>query len=116
MTLRMIVFFTQAIEELMLVDEAGESFDNDALMRGDLTPVFFGSALANFGVQNFLNAYVDHAPMPHARQTDEEVEVSPFDTDFQGLSLKSKRTWTRNTATVLPLCVLSAVRSSVVWT
>lgn len=40
MTLRMIVFFTQAIEELMLVDEAGESFDNDALMRGDLTPVF----------------------------------------------------------------------------
>lgn len=40
--------FTQAIEELMLVDEAGESFDNDALMRGDLTPVFFGSALANF--------------------------------------------------------------------
>lgn len=80
--------FTQAIEELMLVDEAGESFDNDALMRGDLTPVFFGSALANFGVQNFLNAYVDHAPMPHARQTDEEVEVSPFDTDFSGFIFK----------------------------
>src|SRR5699024_8568396 len=53
--------FTQAIEELMLVEEAGETFDNEALRKGDLTPVFFGSALANFGVQNFLNAYVDHA-------------------------------------------------------
>ena len=50
----------------MLVKEAGEEFDNDALLNGELTPVFFGSALANFGVQNFLNAYVDHAPMPNA--------------------------------------------------
>ncbi|SKV04844.1 Peptide chain release factor 3 [Mycobacteroides abscessus subsp. abscessus] len=45
---------------MMLVDEAGEAFDNEALLNGELTPVFFGSALANFGVQNFLNAYVDH--------------------------------------------------------
>ncbi|MEJ7190518.1 peptide chain release factor 3, partial [Staphylococcus warneri] len=59
--------FEQAIEELMLVEGAGEDFDNDALLNGELTPVFFGSALANFGVQNFLNAYVDHAPMPNAR-------------------------------------------------
>ena len=45
--------FAQAIEEFMLVEEAGEEFDNDALLNGELTPVFFGSALANFGVQNF---------------------------------------------------------------
>ena len=80
--------FQQAIEELMLVDEAGESFNTDALMKGDLTPVFFGSALANFGVQNFLNAYVDHAPMPHARQTEEDVAVSPFDEQFSGFIFK----------------------------
>ncbi|MCS4486643.1 peptide chain release factor 3 [Staphylococcus americanisciuri] len=80
--------FTQAIEELMLVDEAGESFDEEALKSGDLTPVFFGSALANFGVQNFLNAYVDHAPMPHSRQTEEETEVSPFDEQFSGFIFK----------------------------
>ncbi|AVP36675.1 peptide chain release factor 3 [Staphylococcus felis] len=80
--------FEQAIEELMLVEEAGESFDKDALMRGDLTPVFFGSALANFGVQNFLNAYVDFAPMPHSRQTEEEIEVSPFDESFSGFIFK----------------------------
>ena len=41
--------FSQAIEEMMLVDEAGEQFDDEALLSGDLTPVFFGSALANFG-------------------------------------------------------------------
>ncbi|MFT2223769.1 peptide chain release factor 3, partial [Staphylococcus aureus] len=80
--------FEQAIEELMLVEEAGENFDNEALLNGELTPVFFGSALANFGVQNFLNAYVDHAPMPNARQTKEDVEVSPFDTDFSGFIFK----------------------------
>ena len=72
---------------MMLVDEAGEAFDNEALLNGELTPVF-GSALANFGVQNFLNAYVDHAPMPNARQTKEEVDVSPFDTDFSGFIFK----------------------------
>lgn len=80
--------FEQAIEELMLVEEAGEAFDNDALLSGDLIPVFFGSALANFGVQNFLNAYVDFAPMPNARQTKEEVEVSPFDDSFSGFIFK----------------------------
>ena len=80
--------FEQAIEEFMLVEEAGEKFDNEALLNGDLTPVFFGSALANFGVQNFLNAYVDYAPMPNARQTNEEVEVSPFDDEFSGFIFK----------------------------
>ena len=72
----------------MLVDEAGEKFDNDALLNGELTPVFFGSALANFGVENFLNVYVDYAPMPSARQTNEDVEVSPFSPDFSGFIFK----------------------------
>lgn len=44
--------------------------------------------MANFGVQNFLNAYVDYAPMPNARQTNEEVEVSPFDDEFSGFIFK----------------------------
>ncbi|MGN5883076.1 peptide chain release factor 3 [Staphylococcus simulans] len=80
--------FEQAIEEFMLVEEAGEDFDNDMLLAGELTPVFFGSALANFGVQNFLNAYVDHAPMPNGRLTKDEEEVSPFAPDFSGFIFK----------------------------
>lgn len=80
--------FEQAVEELMLVDGAGEEFDNEKLLSGDLTPVFFGSALANFGVQNFLNAYVDHAPMPGGRKTEEGEIVSPFEEDFSGFIFK----------------------------
>ncbi|PTK33405.1 peptide chain release factor 3, partial [Staphylococcus nepalensis] len=38
--------FAQAIEEFMLVEEAGEEFDNEMMLAGELTPVFFGSALA----------------------------------------------------------------------
>lgn len=80
--------FEQAIDEFMLVEEAGEEFDNDMLLAGELTPVFFGSALANFGVQSFLNAYVDHAPMPNGRVTKETEEVSPFAPDFSGFIFK----------------------------
>ena len=80
--------FEQAIDELMLVEEAGETFDKEMLLAGELTPVFFGSALANFGVQNFLNAYVDHAPMPNGRKTEEGEVVDPFDTDFSGFIFK----------------------------
>lgn len=101
---------------MMLVEEAGEDFDNDALLNGELTPVFFGSALANFGVQNFLNAYVDHAPMPNARQTNEEVEVSPIDTDFSGFIFKIQANMDQNIVTELPSCVLSVVRLKEVWT
>ncbi|MGY0684406.1 peptide chain release factor 3 [Mammaliicoccus sciuri] len=80
--------FSQAIDELMLVDEVGEQFDEELLLAGELTPVFFGSALANFGVQNFLNAYVDYAPMPSGRKTEEGDVVDPFDQDFSGFIFK----------------------------
>ncbi|GGI38783.1 peptide chain release factor 3 [Mammaliicoccus stepanovicii] len=80
--------FEQAIDELMLVDEVGEQFDEEMLLAGELTPVFFGSALANFGVQNFLNAYVDYAPMPNGRKTEEGDVVDPFDKDFSGFIFK----------------------------
>ncbi|WP_436877215.1 peptide chain release factor 3 [Mammaliicoccus sciuri] len=80
--------FAQAIDELMLVDEVGEQFDEELLLAGELTPVFFGSALANFGVQNFLNAYVDYAPMPSGRKTEEGDVVDPFDPDFSGFIFK----------------------------
>lgn len=80
--------FSQAIDELMLVDEVGEQFDEELLLAGELTPVFFGSALANFGVQKFLNAYVDYAPMPSGRKTEEGDVVDPFDQDFSGFIFK----------------------------
>src|SRR5699024_7749381 len=53
--------FRESIEEFMLVEEAGDEFDVEKIATGDLTPVFFGSALSNFGVEEFLDTFVDYA-------------------------------------------------------
>jgi peptide chain release factor 3 len=57
-------------EDVELLELAGAPFDEERVLAGELTPVFFGSALTNFGVQLFLDAFVDHAPPPGARPTD----------------------------------------------
>jgi peptide chain release factor 3 len=56
-------------EELALLDGAAPAFERDAFLRGDLTPVFFGSAMTNFGVEPFLDTFVDIAPAPSGRAT-----------------------------------------------
>ncbi|MDQ2908280.1 MAG: GTP-binding protein, partial [Candidatus Eremiobacteraeota bacterium] len=53
---------------LELLDGAGAAFDRAAFMRGDVTPVFFGSAVTNFGVELFLDAFLELAPPPGARR------------------------------------------------
>lgn len=54
--------------ELSLLDDAGNAFDVDAFMEGKVTPVFFGSAMTNFGVEPFLDRFVSLCPEPRARQ------------------------------------------------
>ncbi|MEN9787194.1 MAG: peptide chain release factor 3 [Pseudomonadota bacterium] len=54
-------------EDLDLLDMAGETFDREAFLAGRQTPVFFGSAMTNFGVEPFLEAMVDIAPGPRVR-------------------------------------------------
>ncbi|MBV9103455.1 MAG: peptide chain release factor 3 [Candidatus Eremiobacteraeota bacterium] len=56
--------FTDAID---LPDGAGMTFDREAMLRGDATPVFFGSAVTNFGVALFLDAFIEMAPPPTPR-------------------------------------------------
>ena len=58
--------YTQALEDAMLLSEAGNPFDLEAIQQGKLTPVFFGSALTGFGVQTFFDAFIDLAPAPSA--------------------------------------------------
>ncbi len=72
--------FREAIE---LLDGAGERFDNAAMLRGSTTPVFFGSAVTNFGVQLFLDEFVEMAPPPAAR-----AGVDPADRAFSGFVFK----------------------------
>lgn len=57
-------------EELELLDAVGASFERKAFLAGELTPVFFGSALANFGVRLLLEAVKDLAPAPIPRRDD----------------------------------------------
>jgi peptide chain release factor 3 len=72
--------FREAIE---LLDGAGERFDPAAMLRGETTPVFFGSAVTNFGVQLFLDEFVEMAPAPSAR-----AGVDPADDAFTGFVFK----------------------------
>ena len=56
-------------EDIELLDTAGEPFDLEKVAAGELTPMFFGSAMTNFGVQNFLEEYLRLAPPPAPRTT-----------------------------------------------
>ncbi len=56
-------------EQLELLDVAGDEFDIDLIEKGELTPVFFGSAISNFGVQTFLEHFLTIAPAPTPRQS-----------------------------------------------
>jgi peptide chain release factor 3 len=60
----------RARHELELLDVAGNPFDKERFLKGELTPVFFGSALSNFGVEDFFDAFVELAPPPSARLAD----------------------------------------------
>lgn len=74
-------------EEVMLLDIAGDPFDAQLVQAGKLTPVFFGSAIANFGVETFLNEFIDIAPSPGPRRTDVGT-VRPTDDSFSGFVFK----------------------------
>jgi peptide chain release factor 3 len=74
-------------EEIELVRGAAHEFDLDAYLAGELTPVFFGSAINNFGVRELLDAFVETAPAPLARQA-EERSVEPFEKKFSGFVFK----------------------------
>lgn len=80
--------YQQVLEEAELLKEAGDDFDMEKIARGDQTPVFFGSALTNFGVQTFLETFVNLAPKPHAHKTKEGEPVSPYEEEFSGFVFK----------------------------
>jgi peptide chain release factor 3 len=74
-------------EETELLDAAGDAFDLDAIKRGDLTPVFFGSAITNFGVEPFLNRFLRYTPPPTPRESERGM-VSPEHPAFSGFVFK----------------------------
>lgn len=74
-------------EEIDLLDMAGDNFDIDKVLIGQLTPMFFGSAITNFGVEPFLNTFLSITPPPLARKS--SVGIIPPDSDmFSGFIFK----------------------------
>jgi len=74
-------------EDIELVEAAGTDFELQAYREGLVTPVFFGSALRNFGIREMLDYFVDIAPPPLARPTAERL-VRPDETEFTGFVFK----------------------------
>jgi peptide chain release factor 3 len=76
-----------ALEELELLDGAGANLDLELVHAGELSPVFFGSAMTNFGVRPFLDAFLELAQKPVAR-TSSAGEVDPIRPGFSGFVFK----------------------------
>ncbi len=74
-------------EQVELLRGASHKFDLEACLAGLQTPVFFGSALANFGVEELLDDFVEWAPPPQAREAKERV-VAASEPDFSGFVFK----------------------------
>jgi peptide chain release factor 3 len=74
------------LEDIELLDIAGEELSIERVLQGELTPVFFGSALTNFGVEPFLHDFLQIAPAPSGRPTaDAPVDI---DAPFSGFVFK----------------------------
>ncbi len=80
-------FFEDVMEELELVRGATAEFSMEKFLTGALTPVFFGSALGNFGVREMLDDFIRWAPQPLPRMA-ESREVKPAEKPFSGFVFK----------------------------
>ena len=76
-----------ALEELEVLDEAGASFDKERIYCGELTPVFFGSAMTNFGVRPFLDKFLNLAKKPSSRNSN-NGNIEPTFNEFSGFVFK----------------------------
>jgi len=74
-------------EELEMIEGVYNAFDRETYLSGEVAPVFFGSAVNNFGVQELLNAFCEISPSPRGRESDQKM-VNPNDPKFSGFVFK----------------------------
>jgi len=74
-------------DEVELITETTTPFDLEAFLNGKQTPVFFGSAISNFGIQNLLDGFIEYAPTPKNRESDVR-EVTPDEAKLTGFVFK----------------------------
>ena len=70
-----------------MIDGVYDHFDREDYLAGDVAPVFFGSAVNNFGVQELLNVFCEISPSPRGRDTDLR-KIEPADEKFSGFIFK----------------------------
>ncbi len=80
-------FREQLLGDVELLDGAGVEFDQELVSKGELSPMFFGSALTNFGVETFLRHFLQMTSSPLPRMSD-IGEISPFSEDFSAFVFK----------------------------
>lgn len=73
--------------DIDLLDEAGEEWNDEKVFHGELTPMFFGSAMTNFGVRNFLEEYLRLAPAPQPHESTAGT-IMPEDEKFSAFVFK----------------------------
>ncbi len=77
----------KALEEIEILDEAGSDLNQELILSGELTPVFFGSAMTNFGVRPFLDNFLELSQAPVARKSFDGL-VDPKSESFSGFVFK----------------------------
>jgi len=80
-------YYEKLIEDIELLDVAGDPFDLEMILSGQLTPMFFGSASNNFGVEPFLHRFLRYTKSPAARESDAGF-IRPTDEKFTGFIFK----------------------------
>jgi peptide chain release factor 3 len=79
--------YRELLEEIALLEAAGTNFDQRRFLAGELSPVFFGSAMTNFGIEPFLDRFVELAPAPRPRQSS-AGQIRPEALQFSGFVFK----------------------------
>ena len=80
-------YYATLQDDVELLDGAGAEFDLERVHRGELSPVCFGSALTNFGVEPFLHHFLDYSMPPQPKQSD-DGPIDPFNEDFSAFVFK----------------------------
>ncbi len=109
--------YQQLIDDVELLSGAGDEFDLAAVHAGKLSPVFFGSALTNFGVEPFLEKFLQMSTPPTAREAD-IGRIDPFDPHFSAFVFKIQANMNkahRDRIAFMRICSGKFERGSDVW-
>ncbi len=80
-------YYKRLLDEIELLDLAGDEFDMELVNKGELTPIYFGSAMNNFGVETFLHSFLSLAPSPSPKEARCGL-IEPCDSNFSGFVFK----------------------------